>query len=189
MALSSEISEYVISSTDTIIKHASVLVQNFSAPTNQWDKDVNQTICLTVFGVCLIFCLAVFSCFIVVSRMRRHAKEKECELELQKLHMKEEIWNLKINNEKNNHEFKLKQQRWEIEKLKEAWEIEKQIEALKIEKNKEAWVHERDKKIWELETVLAVKEAVNTENSKWVDRVVNSHSPVSEEKDKDKKES
>ena len=186
MALTSEIIDYTVSAGDSILTKGSEVIQNFAASTNHYDQDINWMVCLTVLIVCLIVCVTICICFNVVSGIKKDAKKKEYDLEVQKLDKKEEIWNLKFHKhllEKDNMVYK---SFWEIEKQKEAldfekmkgdWEIEKHKEAIDLEntKQKEDWEQDKkieenrkedEKKIIELEKELAVAKAVQSDREK-----------------------
>ncbi|MDE5814133.1 MAG: hypothetical protein K2H72_07600 [Muribaculaceae bacterium] len=182
MAIPTETGTYVVIVADTILTKGKDMVNILEATTNQYDRDISTMICVTIMVVCLFVCAAVFACFIVVSRIKRHAREKEFELEVQKLDKKEEIWKLKNHEEdlKKEYDLKLKKELWEVEKQKEAFELKKQKEMLEFEKQKENS---------DLSKKYAISEAVDKVKTEWLASLNKAQNAESEKKSKEKKDS
>lgn len=179
MALTSETGVFVVSVSDSILSKGYEVIQNFAAPTNQYDKDINLMICLTVLGVCFFICVTVFACFIAVSRIKRHSKKKEYELEIQKLDKNEKIWKLQYqyHKDKLDQDYKVR---------KALLEVENQKAIQDFEIKKEVWEQNKDRKVWEVDTELAVANAIRKTQVEWLESICNSQQSDSKEKNKEK---
>ena len=200
MAIPAETGTYVVIVADTILTKGKNMVNILEATTTQYDRDISAMICVTIMVVCLFVCAAVFACFIVVSRIKRHAREKEFELEVQKLDKKEEIWKLKNHEEdlKKEYDLKLKKELWEVEKQKNAMELEKQKNAMELEKQKNAMELEKLKMSFDVEKQkensdlskkYAISEAVDKVKTEWLASLNKAQNAESEKKSKEKKDS
>ena len=135
MAITSEIGVFVVSVSDSIFSKGTEVFENFAAPTNQYDKDVNLMICLTILGVSLIVCVGVYACFKEIASMKRHAKEKDHELDMKREENNKEIWKLQHENIMAEMHRKLKKEKWEQDMANEDHRKEDEKKIIKLEKD------------------------------------------------------